>query len=60
MCEQKHSRLVRSVDRFSVPPKPTPPLVRVTYTAEGEYVGRLDDGDEVKEGVVVKMEPALW
>lgn len=43
-----------------VPPKPEPRKVRIAYDAEGVYVGRLSDDDEIPPGCTVRLEKALY
>jgi hypothetical protein len=54
-------RMVRpQLEPLPVPPKINPPLVRIAYDKNGDYIGRLSDNDIVQRGWNIKLEPAQW
>ena len=60
IIRQNASRRMKHLTALPVPDKPTPPLVPIAYSPDGDYIGRLDDVSECPEGAVVKWEIAQW
>src|SRR3990167_8714771 len=54
IIRQNASRRLKHLPALPVPDKPTPPLVPIAYSPDGDYIGRLDDVSECPEGAVVK------
>ena len=62
IISENRSRRLRKGTKL--PPIPVPdklpkPMVRVAYTPDGTYYGRLIGDEEVPEGFTVKLEPAM-
>lgn len=54
------SRRMQSLPTQPLPLKPTRPKCRIAYTKDGDYIGRLAEGDEVPVNAIIKLEDALY
>jgi len=60
VIRQNTSRRMKGLPASPVPDKPTPPLVPIAYSADGDYIGRLESAEDAESGWIVKWEEAQW